>query len=165
MLYCFVDNTGVNNRLLWRPPDIGPLSLDDVTTEQSNGGFVARTVSMVSNTYNSSLTFTAVSKFDERIVECTNNQFPVTTDNCTLLVYSKYSVWLYCDGLYLASPSNDTELMVTGITYQSVSLSWSTPTDTGGYSNVNYIITITLLSASTSWNVSVICLVTRVAGE
>ena len=54
----------------------------------------------------------------------------------------------------VAIPSNDTELTATSITYQSVSLSWSPPTDTGGYSTVNYIITVTLLSTNTLWNVS-----------
>ena len=53
----------------------------------------------------------------------------------------------------VAIPSNDTELTATSITYQSVSLSWSPPTDTGGYPTVNYIITVTLLSTNTSWNV------------
>lgn len=53
-----------------------------------------------------------------------------------------------------APPSNDTRLAVTNITYQSVSLSWSPPTDTGGYSTVNYIITVTPLNGDSSWSIT-----------
>ena len=44
---------------------------------------------------------------------------------------------------------------LTGITYQSVSLSWSPPTDTGGYSTVNYIITVTPLNGSSPWSITI----------
>ena len=54
----------------------------------------------------------------------------------------------------VAIPSNVTELTVTKVTYQSVSLSWSPPTDTGGYSDVNYIITVIPLNGDSSWNIT-----------
>ena len=35
-----------------------------------------------------------------------------------------------------------------------MSLSWSTPSDTGGYNTVNYIITVTPLNGSGLWNIT-----------
>ena len=43
---------------------------------------------------------------------------------------------------------------MNSITYQSVSLSWSTPSDTGGYNTVNYIITVTPLDGSGPWTIT-----------
>ena len=56
--------------------------------------------------------------------------------------------------IIIARPSNDIELMVANITYQSVNLSWSSPTDTGGFSTVNYIITVIPLNGDNSWNIT-----------
>ena len=41
------------------------------------------------------------------------------------------------------------------ITYKSVNLSWNTPSDTGGYNTVNYIITVTPLDSGNSWNITI----------
>ena len=35
-----------------------------------------------------------------------------------------------------------------------MSLSWCTPSDTGGYNTINYIITVTPLDGSNSWNIT-----------
>ena len=55
---------------------------------------------------------------------------------------------------FIAIPSAPTNLTHTNVTYQSVSLSWSTPNDTGGYHIVNYIIIVTPLDDSDPWNVT-----------
>ena len=89
MIYCFVDNGGgVANRLFWKVPQ--ELTISGSSDMDTNGVFTARTVSIDTNTINSSLTFTADMSLDERVIECENNQFPPTRDNCTLLVYSKF---------------------------------------------------------------------------
>ena len=51
-------------------------------------------------------------------------------------------------------PSAPTDLINTNVTCQSVSLSWSTPSDTGGYDTVNYIITVIPLDGNDSWNIT-----------
>ena len=46
---------------------------------------------------------------------------------------------------YIARPSNTTNLVNIGTIFQSVNLSWSGPSDTGGCDNiVNYIIIVTV---------------------
>ena len=45
-------------------------------------------------------------------------------------------------------------MSITSITYQSVSLSWPPPSDTGGYSTVNYIITVIPVNGGSSWNIT-----------
>ena len=50
--------------------------------------------------------------------------------------------------------SAPTNLINTSVTYQSVSLSWSPPNDTGGCNIVNYIITVTPLDGSDPWNIT-----------
>ena len=47
-----------------------------------------------------------------------------------------------------------TNLTNTNITYQSVSLAWSAPSNTGGYNTVNYIITVTPLDGSDPWKIT-----------
>ena len=54
---------------------------------------------------------------------------------------------------YIAIPSDITDLANTSVTYHSVSLSWSVPSDTGGYNTVNYVITVTPLDGSDPWNI------------
>ena len=53
----------------------------------------------------------------------------------------------------IAIPSVITNLTNTSITYQSVSLSWNVPSDTGGYNTVNYIITVTPLDGNDPWTI------------
>ena len=52
-----------------------------------------------------------------------------------------------------AKPSGPTNLTSPTVTYQSVSLSWNAPSDTGGYKIVNYIISVTLLDGNVPWNI------------
>ena len=54
----------------------------------------------------------------------------------------------------LARSSFPTSLTNISATYQSVSLSWSTPNDTGGCNIINYIITVTPLDGSDQWNIT-----------
>ena len=160
MLYCFVNNTGsLSNHIIWTTPSEANLVIFPSTNTPQmspNGVFSAERVSTSSNTINSSLTFTAESSLDEGVVLCRGNQHPMAIeDNCTLLVYSKgilYSIIIYAP--VIAVPSNVTGLTVTSITYQSVSLLWSPSTDTGGYSTVNYIITVTSLNRNSSQSIS-----------
>ena len=54
-----------------------------------------------------------------------------------------------------ALPSEPTNLTISSVTFKSVHLSWSTPSDTGGYNTINYIIIVTtLLSKNDPWNVT-----------
>ena len=53
----------------------------------------------------------------------------------------------------IAIPSAIRNLTNVSVTYQSVSLSWNTPSDTGGYDTVNYIITVTPLDGNDPWNI------------
>ena len=53
----------------------------------------------------------------------------------------------------IAIPSSPNNLTITN-TGQSVYLSWSAPNDTGGCNIVNYIITVTPLDGSDSWNIT-----------
>ena len=52
--------------------------------------------------------------------------------------------------VHIARPSDPLNLTVTGITYKSVNLTWIAPIDTGGYTTVNYIITVTPLNNITT---------------
>ena len=57
--------------------------------------------------------------------------------------------------LYIkATSSATTNLTLSGVTYQSVSLTWNAPNDTGGCNIVNYIITVTPLDGSDPWNIT-----------
>ena len=56
--------------------------------------------------------------------------------------------------LFIAIPRNPTNLGNASITYQSVSLSWIAPSDTGGCAIINYIITVTPLDGSDPWNIT-----------
>ena len=51
-----------------------------------------------------------------------------------------------------AIPSTSTSLSNTGVTYQSVNISWNVPSDTGGCDIENYIITVT--NSSDSWTIT-----------
>jgi hypothetical protein len=77
------------------------------------------------------LTFTATSMDDGLTIRCLNSAFAgagASEDTCTILVYT--------------IPSVTTALTVTSVTYNSTTLSWTPPTDTGGYPTVNYIIEV-----------------------
>ena len=89
MIYCFVNNGAAINRLAWITPN--EISLSGSSSMSTDGVFTARRISIDTNpnTLNSSLTFTADTSFDERVIECQNNLAPLSKDNCTLLVYSK----------------------------------------------------------------------------
>ena len=52
-----------------------------------------------------------------------------------------------------SAPINLTSIM-NGVTYHSVRLSWSTPSDTGGHPIMNYIITVTPLDGNDPWNIT-----------
>ena len=54
--------------------------------------------------------------------------------------------------LSTAIPSISTSLSNTGVTYQSVNISWSVPSDTGGCDIENYIIIVT--NSSDSWTIT-----------
>ena len=54
----------------------------------------------------------------------------------------------------IAIPSVIKDLTYTSVTYQSVSLSWSAPSDIGGCNIVNYVITVTPLDGSVPWNIT-----------
>ena len=56
--------------------------------------------------------------------------------------------------VHIARPNGTLNLTVTNITYQSVNLTWIAPIDTGGYTTVNYIITITPLNNDNSWTIT-----------
>ena len=56
--------------------------------------------------------------------------------------------------LTTATPSAPTNLTSPSVTYQSVSLTWSVPSDKGGYNTVNYIITVTPLDGNDPWNIT-----------
>ena len=60
----------------------------------------------------------------------------------------------YCYYIVIAVSSPPHNLTVTGITYQSVNLTWIAPIDTGGYTTVNYIITVTPLNNDNSWTIT-----------
>ena len=54
----------------------------------------------------------------------------------------------------IAIPSAIRNLTINSVTYQSVSLSWSIPSDTGGYNTINYIINVTPLDSNDPWNIT-----------
>ena len=54
----------------------------------------------------------------------------------------------------IAIPSAIRNLTITSVTYQSISLSWDAPSDTGGYDTVKYIITVTPLDGNDPWNIT-----------
>ena len=56
--------------------------------------------------------------------------------------------------VHIARPNGTLNLTATNITYQSVALTWIAPIDTGGYTSVNYIITVTPLNNDNSWNIT-----------
>ena len=60
----------------------------------------------------------------------------------------------YCYYIIIAVSSPSLGLTVTNITYQSVNLTWIAPIDTGGYTTVNYIITVTPLNNDNSWTIT-----------
>jgi hypothetical protein len=96
------------------------------------GRFTATVTSMGMDIVSTDLTFTATSMDDGLTIRCLNSAFAgagASEDTCTILVYT--------------IPSVTTALTVTSVTYNSTTLSWTPPTDTGGYPTVNYIIEVT----------------------
>ena len=65
------------------------------------------------------------------------------------MTYIKYAIFIS-----IAIPSGPTDLINISVTYRSVHLSWSAPSDTGGCNIVNYIITVTPLDGSDPWNIT-----------
>ena len=53
-----------------------------------------------------------------------------------------------------AIPSVITDLTYTSLSYQSVRLTWNTPSDTGGCNIEYYIITVTPLDGNEAWNIT-----------
>ena len=54
----------------------------------------------------------------------------------------------------IAVPGTTRDLTILNVTYQSASLSWSAPNDTGRCNTVNYIVTVTPLNDSNPWNIT-----------
>ena len=55
---------------------------------------------------------------------------------------------------FIAILSTPLNLTIVAVTYQSVTLSWNTPIDTGECNIENYIITVTPLDGSDPWNIT-----------
>ena len=56
--------------------------------------------------------------------------------------------------MLIATSNAPIKVSNTSISYHSVRLSWSTPSDTGGCNIENYIITVTPLDGSDPWNIT-----------
>ena len=72
----------------------------------------------------------------------------------TTTLITSHKIYKLFISFVTATPDAPTKLVDTSVTYQSVSLSWITPNDTGGRAIMNYIITVTPLDGSDPWNVT-----------
>ena len=94
ILNCSVTNPSApSNMLLWNVPIGGAsqLFLSSGVRRSGNSLFIATRTSVddVNRTVSGELMFTASEALDEMKVTCTNNENPLSEDNCTLLVTSK----------------------------------------------------------------------------
>ena len=160
-LNCTVQNTNLgmlNNFLRW-VTKTASLTITSNQPTSSGGTFPTFTANLISfnngaglETVNADLSFVVNETLGEEKIICQNAQ--LTQDTCTLLVCSKLILIIVITVIvyYIARPSITTNLVITGTTFQSVSLSWSGPSDIGGCDDtVNYIITVTVNNGSHLW--------------
>ena len=81
------------------------------------------------------------------------NLYFINNKIITTLIKS-HKIYKLFTSFVTARPNLPTKLVDTNVTYQSVSLSWTAPNDTGGLTIMNYIITVTPLDDSDPWNVT-----------
>ena len=72
----------------------------------------------------------------------------------TTTLITSHKIYKLFISFVTATPNAPSKLVDTSVTYQSVSLSWTAPNDTGGRAIMNYIITVTPLDGSDPWNVT-----------